>query len=255
VSLADAILLAAAALAAGAINAIAGGGTLVSFPALIAAGYSAKVANVTNTIAIWPWSVAGSLGYRAELAKQPDNVRAILLPAILGSLAGSAILLSTPESSFRLIVPYLIIGASLLLLFQDQIGVRARRHPLLEGGRAPLPLFQAAIFVVAVYGAYFGAGLGIIALAVMGVLWPDDLQRSNALRVLIALLANGVAAIYFAVFSDVVWEAVAIMAVAAMAGGYGGIAVARRLSRQRLRQAVVLFGLTAGTILLIRNWT
>jgi uncharacterized membrane protein YfcA len=250
----EAIVLALAALAAGAINAVAGGGTLISFPILVAAGYSAKVANVTNTVALWPWTVGGSLGYRGELAAQPGNIKALALPTIVGSLLGSAVLLATPESAFEDFVPLLILAACGLLALQDRVArLVVRRSELRESG-VPLIVLQGAIFVASVYGAYFGAGLGIIVLAVLGMLLPDDIQRSNALKGLIAMASNGVAAIYFAILADVAWGPAALMAVASLAGGYGGVAVARRLPRGRLRQVVIAYGTMAALIMLVRNF-
>ncbi len=165
----EAIGLACAAFAAGGINAVAGGGSLVSFPALLAAGYPAKAANVTNTVALWPGHVGGSLGYRDLLVPQRRTVVALSTSSILGAIAGSAILLATPESAFEAIVPFLILFAVLLLALQTRVAVfvATRRQPGAASGRVPVAL-HAAVFGLAVYGAYFGAGLGILTLAVLG---------------------------------------------------------------------------------------
>jgi uncharacterized protein len=253
VSALDAVVLVLAAFAAGVINAVAGGGSLMSFPVLMAIGYGAKVANVTNTVAIWPWSLGGSWAYRYELSMQPGNLRLLALPTVLGALAGSAVLLSTPEAVFEDIVPALLVGACALLAVQDRLSLWALRHPFMQGGPTTVLLLQAAIFAASVYGAYFGAGLGIIVLALLGLLLPDDIQRSNALKGLIAMVVNGVAAVYFAIFADVAWDAAAIMAASALAGGYSGVAIARRLPRGRLRQAVIAFGLVAAAVLFAGN--
>jgi hypothetical protein len=250
----DALLLVAAAVAAGIVNALAGGGSLISFPALLAAGYGARVANVTNTVAIWPWSLGSVWAYRGELVGQPGNLRLLAIPTVLGALAGSAILLSTPEEAFEAIVPFLLAGACLLLALQDRISGWALGHPMMLRGAVRLLLLQAAIFLASVYGAYFGAGLGIIVLAVFGLLLPDDIQRSNALKGLVAMVVNGIAAVYFALFAEVAWEAAALMAASALAGGYSGVAVARRLPRARLRQAVIGFGLVAAGLLAARDF-
>ncbi len=259
--------LAGAAFTAATINAVAGGGTLVSFPALIAAGYSSKVSNITNTVSILPGYAGGVLAYRPELQRQPDNVKAILLPTLVGALAGSAILLSTPEAIFKAIVPFLIYGACLLLAFQDRIsafffGTRGRGSPIGSNAGAVQTaesttaehrlVMQLSIFGAAIYGAYFGAGLGIIVLAVLGITLPDDMQRSNALKGIIALLVNALAASYFGIFGDVAWTAAVVMAPAALVGGYLGGHLARRLNRLMLRRCVITYGLAAATFILLR---
>lgn len=235
----EALLLAAAAFAAGAINAVAGGGSLVSFPALLAAGYPSKTSNVTNSVALWP-------GYVGDPA-------ALTLPSVLGAVAGSIILLATSESFFDRIVPFLILFACGLMAFQDRLGAWAQHHRLAAqpGDRVP-PLLHGAVFVLAIYGAYFGAGLGIITLAVLGILLPDDLQHSNALKGLLSALINFVAVVYFAAFGPVEWLPAAVMAVAALAGGYLGVGVARRLGKRWLRVSVISYGLLVALVLFIR---
>jgi len=249
----EAFGLLAAALAAGAVNAVAGGGSLISFPALLAAGYPAKTANVTNTVALWPGYLGGSLGYREELKPQRRRIALLLAPSVLGAIAGSAILLSTSEDSFEAIVPFLVLFATALMAFQKQLTALAERHSLAARGPDHFPpLLHGAVFLSAVYGAYFGAGLGIIMLAVLGVLIPDDLQRLNGLKGLLSLLINGVAVIYFAAFGPVEWAPAAVMAIGALAGGYLGAGVARRLGHERLRTAVVAFGVVITLVLFIR---
>ncbi len=244
--------LAAAAFAAGAINAVAGGGSLVSFPALLAAGYASKTANVTNTVALWPGYVGGSVGYRPELSRQRSRVIRLTAPSVLGALAGSAILLSTPESAFSALVPFLILFACAVMAFQDRLAAFALHHRLSsEGGdHVPVPLY-IAIFVLAVYGAYFGAGLGILALAVLGIFLPDDIQHSNALKGMFSLLVNAVAVVYFAPFGPVRWLPVAIMSVGALAGGYLGVGLARRLGKRWLRITVISYGVFVAGFLLL----
>jgi uncharacterized membrane protein YfcA len=249
----EAFGLLGAALVAGAVNAVAGGGSLISFPALLAAGYAAKTANVTNTVALWPGYVGGSLGYREELGHQRRRIAFLLLPTLLGAIAGSAILLSTPEDAFEAIVPFLILFATGLMAFQRPLTELAERHSLAARGPDHFPLLlQGSIFLSAVYGAYFGAGLGIMTLAILGVLIPDDLQRLNALKGMSSLLINAVAAICFAAFGPVEWGPAALMAVGALAGGYFGAGFARRLGQERLRLAVVVFGVVIAAVLFIR---
>jgi uncharacterized membrane protein YfcA len=242
-----------AAFAAGAINAVAGGGSLISFPALLAAGFASKTANVTNTVALWPGYLGGSVGYRTELRRQRARFVRLLAPAVLGALAGSIILLSTPASAFDAIVPYLILFACVLMAFQDQLSSFALKHRLASHGEEHVPAaLQVATFVGAIYGAYFGAGLGIITLAFLSILLPDDIQHSNALKGVLSLLINAVAVIYFAAFGPVRWEPAAVMAAGAIAGGYLGVGVARRLGRRWLRIVVISYGLVVVAILLFR---
>lgn len=249
----DALGLAVAAFLAGAINAVAGGGSLVSFPALMAVGYSSKVSNVTNSVALWPGYVGGSYGYRSELSRQRERIVGLAVPSIAGALAGSIILLNTPESAFDRIVPFLIVFACALMAVQDQLGLWARKHRLTsrEDGHIPATLY-VGVFVLAIYGAYFGAGLGILTLAVLGILLPDDIQHSNALKGLLSVVINFVAVVYFAAFGPVEWAPAAVMAVAALAGGYLGVGVARRLGKRWLRVSVIAYGLFVAAVLFVR---
>ncbi|MFN0146176.1 MAG: sulfite exporter TauE/SafE family protein [Dehalococcoidia bacterium] len=242
--------LAAAAFAAGAINAVAGGGSLVSFPALVAAGYGSKAANVTNTVALWPGYVGGSIGYRSELRRQRRTVVALSFPSILGAIAGSAILLATPTEAFDVIVPFLILAACLLMAVQDRLARWAAGNSLGVGGVSAAVI--AATFLLAIYGAYFGAGLGIMLLAALGILMPDDPQHSNALKGMLSLIINAAAVVCFAAFGPVRWEPAAVMAVGAIAGGYLGVGVARRLGKRWLRVAVITYGLISAAVLFVR---
>ncbi len=245
--------LAAAAFVGGAINAVAGGGSLISFPALLAAGYPSKAANVTNSVALWPGYAAGSFGYRSELRTQGTRVKALVAPSVLGAIAGSAILLSTPQSTFDVIVPFLILFACALMAAQDWLGGFAATRRLAARHLEHVPASaHLSIFVLAIYGAYFGAGLGILTLAVLGLLLPDDIQRSNALKGMLSLIINGAGAIYFVAFGPVEWGPAAVMAVGAIAGGYLGVGVARRLGRKWLRIAVIAYGLVVAGVLLAK---
>jgi uncharacterized membrane protein YfcA len=245
--------LLAAAFAAGAINAVAGGGSLISFPALIAAGLVSKTANVTNTVALWPGYAGGSYGYRTELGRQRRRLLALLAPSVLGAFAGSVILLATPESAFDAIVPFLILFACFLMAFQDQLSRFALHHRLASHGEDHVPVaLLGSTFILAIYGAYFGAGLGILMLAFLAILLPDDIQHSNALKGMLSLIINAIAVLYFALFGPVRWAPAAVMAVGAIAGGYLGVGVARRLGRRWLRIVVITYGLVVFFILLLR---
>jgi hypothetical protein len=244
--------LALAAFVAGAINAVAGGGSLISFPALIAAGYPSKTANVTNTVALWPGYVGGSVNYREELRTQRPRLVPLLVPSVAGALAGSVILLATPESAFDAVVPFLIVTACVVMAFQDQLSSFAERHRLVSAGADHVPLtLHIVMFALAVYGAYFGAALGILTLAALSVLLPDDIQRSNALKGVLSLIINAVAVVYFAIFGPVEWGVAIVMAAGAILGGYLGAGAARRIGRDWLRLVVIAYGLTAAGVLFL----
>ena len=246
----EAIGLAAAAFAAGGVNAVAGGGSLISFPALVAVGYSSKVANITNAVALWPGYVGGVYGYRPELEGQRRRLALLAAPSIAGAVAGSVILLVTPEAAFELVAPILILFACGLLALQPRLA-RAAVTRLHERKDESHVAVIAATFVLAVYGGYFGAGLGILTLSVLGILLPDDLQRSNALKGALALLINTVAAVVFLLDGQVAWEAAAVMAAAALVGGYAGVRLARVLPAGTLRWMVIVYGLVAAVVLLL----
>jgi len=244
--------LAAAAFAAGGINAVAGGGSLVSFPALLAAGYGAKTANVTNTVALWPGYFGGSVAYRGELGRQRRRVALLALPSLFGALAGSALLLSTPGDTFETIVPFLILLGAALMLFQEPLSRAAAGRKLTSRGGDHIPAaLVLLVFAGAVYGAYFGAGLGVILLAVLTILLPDDIQHSNALKGMLSLMINATAVVYFAFFGPVEWGPAALMAGAALAGGYAGGRVAKVMPALWLRAAVVAFGVVVAVVLLV----
>jgi uncharacterized protein len=235
------LLVAGAALLAGAVNAVAGGGTLLSFPALLLLGFPALTANVTSTIGLLPGYAGGSVAYRAELSVQRERVRWLGPISVVGAIAGAILLTRTPNTVFAAIVPWLILGACALLLLQPVVTSRVRaRRPVREQHRSPV--LAVAQFLGGVYGAFFGAGLSVMMLAVLGLFIRDDLQRLNALKGILALIINVVAAIYFAFFGPVSWIAAAVMLPASALGGFVGVALARRLSPIVLRTLVVAFG-------------
>jgi uncharacterized membrane protein YfcA len=244
--------LGAIAFVAGGINAIAGGGTLIAFPALVAAGYTTKVANVTNTVALWPGAIGGSIAYRSEISRQRSTILVLIVPTILGALSGSALLLATPDSAFKVFVPFLILAACALLAFQDRINARFVTAELHTHQGKSLWMLRGLIYLTAVYGGYFGAGLGIITLAIFGVFLAEDIQHANALKGLFAFAVNGLAAIYFSIFGHVIWEAAILMAVCSLIGGYAGANLARSLPRNRVRQLAVAYGTIAAIVLLLR---
>jgi uncharacterized protein len=242
----ETITLLAAGAGAGAVNAVAGGGSLISFPALLAVGYSPVAANVTNQVGLVPGYLGGSVGYRPELEGQAARARALALSSGLGAVAGTALLLLAPAHSFRVIVPYLVLASCALLAAQPALTRAAGRHRTPHPG---LPL-HAGTFAAGVYGGYFGGALGIVLLALLGALLADDLQRLNALKGLISLVVGLVAAAGFAIFGPVAWGAAALVAGGALVGGRAGVGLARRLRPVVLRWAIIAYGVTAAIILI-----
>jgi uncharacterized membrane protein YfcA len=244
------LLLAAAGFGAGFVNAIAGGGSLLSFPALLVTGMPSVTANATNTLAIWPGSVSSVFAYRTFILEERRNATTLAVPSLLGGLAGSIILLKTPESVFDAVVPWLIFFACALLMVQTRVArlVASRRGE--AGAGTPWGLW-AAQFLISVYGGYFGAGMGILMLAAMGIFLPDAVQHANGLKVLFGLLINGIAAVYFLVVGAARLPEAAFMAVAALAGGWVGAQVAQRLPARVFRAAVVIYGFAIGLKLLV----
>ena len=241
--------MAAAGLLAAAINALAGGGTLLSFPILLALGYPALVANVSNTLGLVPGYAGGSVSYRRELAGQSPRVIALGAAGAVGSLGGAFLLTRTSPAAFRAVVPWLLIAACGLLAAQRPLARRlSRAHG--EGANVSAPL-MACDAVAGVYGAFFGAGLGVLQLAVFGLFLTDSLQRLNALKGVVSMVVNGVAAVCFAIAAPVSWPVVAAMAPAAFAGGFAGAALARRVPPAPLRVTVVLVGLAVAIRLLV----
>jgi uncharacterized membrane protein YfcA len=250
-------LVAGAGFVAGGINGIAGGGSLVSFPALLAVGQPALTANVTSTVGIWPGYLGGVLGFRTEVADQADRVRSLLPATLLGAAAGAVLLLTTSADAFEALTPFLILLACALFAAQPLLAKRVtRRAEAAEAaGEAPPTdrrlAVQAATAVAAVYGAYFGAGLGVVLLAVLGTLLPDRLVRTNGLRNFLSLATNTVAALLFVVKAPVAWGAAGLLAAASLAGGYAGARFSRKVPAPVLRSFVVVVGVVAAVRLLL----
>ncbi|MDQ3282936.1 MAG: sulfite exporter TauE/SafE family protein [Acidobacteriota bacterium] len=243
-----------AGVVAGAINAIAGGGTLISFPTLLWLGRDPIAANATNTVAIWPASLAGAFGFRRELATVRRWLLLLIIPSLVGGAIGSWLLLRTPTSTFERLVPFLILAATLLLAAQEMItrrlGALAHRHEKPTVGWVTFVfVFQ---FVVGLYGGYFGAGMGILMLAALGLIGLSDLHQMNGLKNVLAICINGVAAIYFAMQNAVVWRDVLVMMIGTIAGGLLGARLAHRLGRKFVRRFVVVLGIVMTLALLLK---
>lgn len=248
------LLLGLAAAAAGAVNSIAGGGSLISFPAAVAAGLPPVVANATNSVALTPGGIGAAIAYRRELGSRRRLALWLALPAALGGLAGALALLAAPERVFRLVVPWLVLAASLLMIVQERLKQRATARARVKGGSRTLWV-GAGVGLVAIYGGYFGAGIGIMTLALLALLGEADLHELNAMKSVIVASVNGTAALFFIVAGTVRWEVAVVMAAGASAGGYGGAALARRTDPAKVRWVVVGIGVTASVILALRLWT
>jgi uncharacterized membrane protein YfcA len=240
-------ILAMAGLTAGVINSVAGGGTLISFPALMLAGVPAIAANATNTVALLPGIASSLVAYRRELAAQRAWAWRFIPVSLLGGLLGAILLLRTGEAQFRAFVPYLILFAAALFTFQNQVSrwlqIEARTIEQSRHGLAAAMMFQ---FCVAVYGGYFGAGIGILMLAALGILGQTRIHEMNALKVLLALLINAIAATYFIANGTIFWMEAAILGAGALAGGYAGPHLARRMGEKPVRIFVSIVGFAIG---------
>ena len=244
------LLVVIAAALGGAINAIAGGGTLVTFPALVGLGVPAIVANATSTVALWPGALGSMYGYRHELAGVRTWAVRFAVPSLIGGLVGALLLLRTPGERFDQIVPWLVLGATLLFLVQRPLMASMRTRSASEVDADPvtrspgiwLLLFQ---FGVAVYGGYFGAGIGILMLAGLGFMGFTNIHRMNGLKNWGGLCINVTAALTFAIGGFVDWPVAAAMALGATLGGYAGSRLAQRVSQESVRRTVIVIGFAA----------
>lgn len=239
----DFILVALAALAAGAVNALAGGGTLITFPMLVAVGVPAVAANVTNTVALCPGYLGATLAQSKDLQGQRARLWLALPAGALGGIIGGVLLLNTGEKVFREIVPFLILMACGLLAVQEPLRAwLLRRNQRTHSGSPPERWVALPVGLAAVYGGYFGAGLSVIVLAVLGLILDDSLTRLNAVKQATALSVNIAAALFFVFSGQVVWPAALVMAAGALAGGALGGRLAGRIQPATLRWVVVVIG-------------
>ncbi len=247
------LLIALAAVCAGVVNALAGGGTLITFPTLTALGLPAVAANVTNTIALAPGHLGATLAQKRDLAGQRARVVRLVPAALLGGLAGGLLLLYTSERAFRRLVPFLILGASALLAVQEPVRAWLLRRLGQHSRASHEALAVLPVFAASVYGGYFGAGLSVIVLAALGLLVDDSLTRLNAAKQAVGFAANAAAAVLFVFSGQVHWTAGLVMAVAAVGGGALGGRLAGRVRPATLRAVVVTIGLLVGIAYLVRG--
>ena len=244
------LLVFLAALLGGAINSIAGGGTLLTFPAIVWLGIPALAANATSTVALWPGSFGSMWAYRGELAGTRRWLVWFTVPSILGGITGAQLLIHTSADRFDAIVPFLVLGATVLFLLQPVVSRRLARRGIEESvseGALPRPSwrFLASQFAVAVYGGYFGAGIGILMLATLGAMGLTNIHRMNGIKNWGAMCINATAALMFIVSGMVTWPVAAAMALGGLAGGYGGARLALRVGQTWVRRAVVAIGFIA----------
>jgi uncharacterized protein len=249
------ILILVAAFFAGAVNSIAGGGTLLTFPSLLAAHVSAIAANATNTVALVPGSLSAVFGYR-EARRDNGDLWWFAIPSLIGGTIGALLLVRGGDRLFSRLVPWLVFSATTLFIVHEPL-LRLARHwkrPETPGEPAPPRRLTTATcqFLVAIYGGFFGAGMGILMLAVMGFMGLRDIHEMNRLKNVCAVAINGVAAVTFAFAGQVRWSLAVSMALAAVAGGYLGARFAQRIGQKWVRRVVVTIGLSAGVWTLLR---
>jgi uncharacterized membrane protein YfcA len=248
------LLLFFAALIAGLLNAVAGGGSFISFPALLFTGMAPIAANATNTAALFPGTVASTVAYRNAFT--PDARRLLpllLITGIIGGFLGARILLDTPQSTFLHLIPWLLLAATLLFLAGPRISAWVRRRAV--AGKASSPLTIAGFFLellISIYIGYFGAGVGILVLSLLAVLGMEDIHAMNGVKVLLVSVVNGVAMITFIIAKTIFWPQALLMIVASLIGGYAGAHYAQKMNQTHVRWIVVAVGLSMSAYFFVR---
>jgi hypothetical protein len=261
VTVLDAVILLTASSLAGVINSIAGGGSLITFPVLLWLGREPILANATNTVSLWPGSLAALHGFRRELQGLGEWVVRGTLPSVTGGLLGAVLLLETPSRVFAWLVPYLILAATALFALSEPLGAIVRRHASAAttptvGGVPRTPRWGPILgyqLLVSVYGGYFGAGIGIMMIAGLALAGVTAIHRTIALRNYYALLINGVAAVYFIAYGSIAWADVGVLTAGQVAGSYLGSRLARTLPAPAVRWVVITIGLAMTLSLLARG--
>ncbi|HKS68814.1 MAG TPA: sulfite exporter TauE/SafE family protein [Ktedonobacterales bacterium] len=246
------LLLFGAALVAGILNSVAGGGSFFTFPTLILTGVPSVQANATNTVALWPGIVASIAGYRKELAGRRDLLVLVVISLVGGTL-GAYLLLHTPQSTFTRLIPFLLLFATLLFAFGGRIALalRNRMGKSRASSRAVAVIVAFVQFVIAVYGGYFGGGIGILMLASLALMGMENMHRMNAVKTVLAACINGVAVVTFIVARAVFWPQAIVMTLGAIVGGYGGATLARKLPPAWVRRFVIAVGLGMSVLFFI----
>ena len=243
-----------AAVLAGAVNSVAGGGSLISFPALVAFGQPAILANATNTAAVWPGALSSAVAYKQDTLINKELLVTLLVPSIAGGLLGALVLVTTPPELFDRVVPFLVAFATLLFAFRDPVsrwtgaGTDGTEH-VTTGARVGGFVFQ---FFVATYGGYFGAGIGILMLASLSLMGLRDIHRMNGLKTILGMLINVIAFIFFALKGLVVWPLAVLMAAGAVLGGWVGARTAKRVDQRWIRLFVIAVGAVVSVWLFLK---
>ena len=244
-----ALLILLAGVVGGIFNGVAGGASLITFPVLLGLGYPALTANITNTIGIWPSYLGSATAFRREIGDQSRRLARLTPVALAGGVAGALLLLTTSSATFDDVVPWLVLGAAALFGLQpvlrralDRDSVHPRTRPV---------LLVAGVFAASVYGGYFGAAMGVMFLAVLGLALPVTLAHTNGMRAILSMVVNGVAAVVFLIHGGLAWDAVAWLALGSLAGGYVGARLALVLPVPALRVAVVVIGVGTAVKLLV----
>lgn len=241
------LALAAAGAAAGVSNSIAGAGSLITFPTLLALGLPPVAANVTSTVGLVPGAAGGAIGYADLLTEQRRRLTRLALPTLVGAVAGTALLLITSNDTFETIVPALVAGSCLLLLLQPRLTPR-----IAHAGNEHSPFLAAGLLFSGAYAAYFGSAVGILLLGLLAVFVADSMQHLNAIKILLAGIANLLAAVAYAFLAPVDWRYAVCLMVSSLVGGRLGANLARRVSGDVLRVGIALIGLVVAAVLAVR---
>jgi uncharacterized membrane protein YfcA len=244
--------LALAAVAAGLINALAGGGSLITFPTLMAVGIPPVMANVTNTVALCPGYLGATLAQKKDLHGQQKRIQLLLPSAVIGGIIGGILLLNSSDQVFDRLIPFLILLAAALLAFQDTLRSWLQRRQGDKKGNIPEIWAFLPITLASIYGGYFGAGLGVIELAILGLFLKDNLTRLNALKQLLSLVVNVAASWFFLFSNQVYWSAAIVVAIGSLIGGLLGGKLARIISPSYLRWTVVILSIITATVYFLR---
>jgi uncharacterized protein len=249
VTLPHAVIIVTIGFIAGMVNTIVGSGTLLTFPTLLALGYHAVIANVSNTVGLITGYLTGAIGYRRELRGQARRILVLLPGAVIGTVIGAILLLALPGSAFRRVVPFLILLAVVLVVAQPWV---ARRRAAKGAIREhPGALLQGGTFLTSIYGGYFGAAQSVILLGLLGITLDDDLQRLNAAKTVVSGVISTVAAVFFMATTTIAWKLAGLMIVGSTVGGQVGAIVGRRLSPQVLRATIAVVGTVAAVKLFV----
>lgn len=246
----EGLILVGGGLVAGAVNAIAGGGSLITFPLLVALGLPGVAANVSNALSVAPGYAASALGSRPELAGQGRRIRTIIPTIVVGAWCGSGILLLTPRSVFDVVVPFLLLLAAGMLAFQDRLRAVAG-HPKTNSPRRTAVLVQVSVFLCGVYGGYFNAAMGVLLVAALALVLDETMQRLNALKNVFSAVVGVTTVLIYSVFGPVNWAVVAVLVPGTIVGGFVGARIARLLPAAVLRWTIVVFAVVVAGVLLV----